>query len=443
MSRNFQFVLLLLFISISHFYSFETSKFYSCLTENRETTLSSHDEIYAIEEKLSESGKSFNSCKIHDVLVQFVWNISSAGENFNISCVIDKFRETVCSDYVSLPSADSFCTAKNIASGDIFSDTENDNSEKPKPLFVWLYAIGSVTVISVCSLLGIFILPLTKNSIYNTLLLFFLYLSVGTLTGNAVFHMLPKGFGNHNNIFSSAIVSIGIYSFYFLESLLENVFRSKVVTVDTKNFDKEEIGSCPNALKGSSSLDGNFEDYQECDMNSKKSCQHKASFFRYKQIKPIAWMITIADAMHNLIDGIAIGASFVISPVQGVTTSMAIFFEELPHELGDFAILLNAGMTFSQAAFFNFSSACFCYIGMAIGILLSLDVHNFDWIFALTGGVFIYIALAGMMPEAKEHAKLPQLASRPWFCFVVQNCGLLFGFVSMFLLARYEDVFHV
>ena len=70
-----------------------------------------------------------------------------------------------------------------------------------------------------------------------------------------------------------------------------------------------------------------------------------------KHIKPIAWMITIADAMHNLIDGMAIGASFVVSPMQGVTTSLAIFCEELPHELGDFAILLNAGMTFSQVCF--------------------------------------------------------------------------------------------
>ena len=282
MSRFVELLLLFLFICLSHSYSFEASHFHSCHTKSHETT--SHAEIFAIEEKLS--GKNYSSCQIHDTLVQLVWDISSAGEHFNVRCVIDKFREVVCSAPVfqSFPT-DSFCAAANTAS----VDTQNENDEKTKPLFVWLYSFGCVTLISVCSLLGIFILPLTKKSIYNKLLLFFLYLSVGTLTGNAVFHMLPKGFGNHDNIRASVVVSIGIYSFYFLESLLEKIFRSK--TEETKEeedceiFEKEEIPQCPNALMGSSSLEGSdsFEDYQECgEMNCKKQCQQqKPSFFRF------------------------------------------------------------------------------------------------------------------------------------------------------------------
>ena len=50
---------------------------------------------------------------------------------------------------------------------------------------------------------------------------------------------------------------------------------------------------------------------------------------------PVAWMIIIGDGLHNFIDGLAIGASFSTSTFDGVSTSLAIFCEELPHELGN------------------------------------------------------------------------------------------------------------
>ena len=55
---------------------------------------------------------------------------------------------------------------------------------------------------------------------------------------------------------------------------------------------------------------------------------------------------------------------------EGFSVSLAVFCEELPHELGDFAVLLNAGMSIKQAMFYNFLSACTCYVGLVIGILL-------------------------------------------------------------------------
>lgn len=51
-------------------------------------------------------------------------------------------------------------------------------------------------------------------------------------------------------------------------------------------------------------------------------------------IKTVAWMVTLSDALHNFIDGLAIGASFTVSIMTGFSTSIAIVCEEFPHELG-------------------------------------------------------------------------------------------------------------
>lgn len=64
---------------------------------------------------------------------------------------------------------------------------------------------------------------------------------------------------------------------------------------------------------------------------------------------------------------------------------------------GDFAVLLNAGMSYKMAMGFNFLSACSCYLGLVIGLLLGYTTSAVKWIYALAGGMFIYIALVDMV----------------------------------------------
>ena len=67
--------------------------------------------------------------------------------------------------------------------------------------------------------------------------------------------------------------------------------------------------------------------------------------------------------------------------------------------LGDFAILLNSGMSMRMALLCNFLSACTCYIGLIIGINIGELTSGGQWIFAIAGGMFLYIALADMVKD--------------------------------------------
>ncbi|KAM3842924.1 metal cation symporter ZIP14, partial [Diretmus argenteus] len=157
---------------------------------------------------------------------------------------------------------------------------------------------------------------------------------------------------------------------------------------------------------------------------------------RLSSIKTVAWMITLSDALHNFIDGLAIGASFTVSVLAGFSTSIAIVCEEFPHELGDFVILLNAGMSVPQAVFFNFLSAMSCYLGLTFGILLG-SAFAPNAIFAIAGGMFLYIALADMFPEMDNIMKEQEGTGNKVVFFLIQNAGLLSGFGIILLITFY------
>ncbi|GBO23924.1 Zinc transporter foi, partial [Araneus ventricosus] len=118
-----------------------------------------------------------------------------------------------------------------------------------------------------------------------------------------------------------------------------------------------------------------------------------------QSVSAVAWMVIMGDGLHNFCDGLAIGAAFASSDADGISTTVAVFCHELPHELGDFAMLLKTGMKVKQALFYNGLSSVLCFIGMLIGVSLG-NVHSAtNWVFAGTAGMFLYIALVDMLPE--------------------------------------------
>jgi zinc and cadmium transporter len=111
--------------------------------------------------------------------------------------------------------------------------------------------------------------------------------------------------------------------------------------------------------------------------------------------------IWFGDTLHNFIDGVAIGAAFLISIPTGVATATAVGLHELPQEFADFGLYIRAGFKNKTTLLLNFGSSLATLVG-AVGIYF-LGVGQADgfevYVLALTGGMFLYIALADLVPE--------------------------------------------
>ncbi|CAH8497811.1 unnamed protein product [Schistosoma turkestanicum] len=172
--------------------------------------------------------------------------------------------------------------------------------------------------------------------------------------------------------------------------------------------------------------------------------KHKSWQQRLRDLEPVGWMIFIGDGAHNFMDGLSIGVGFTQSISLGISLTLAVLCEELPHELGDIAVLLRSGLTVPLAMIFNFVSACTAYIGLFIGLSVG-DLNNVaPYVFAITGGFFMYIALADMLPEmrAMEDAKRIENGNC-WAMFFTNLAGLLFGFgciVTITLTSQYISI---
>lgn len=116
-----------------------------------------------------------------------------------------------------------------------------------------------------------------------------------------------------------------------------------------------------------------------------------------KTLSAVAWMVVMGDGLHNFTDGMAIGAAFSNSIAGGFSTAIAVFCHELPHELGDFAVLLKAGMSARKAVYYNILSSVLSLFGMILGIIVGETPEASAWIFACAAGMFIYISLVDMV----------------------------------------------
>lgn len=122
--------------------------------------------------------------------------------------------------------------------------------------------------------------------------------------------------------------------------------------------------------------------------------------------KTPAYLIVAGDTIHNLLDGIAIGAAFLISIPTGIVAAVAVAAHEIPQEIGDFGVLLKFGFSRKKVLVINALSALMSTVGALctfwIGSRADLPVGA---LLAITGGMFIYIAASDLIPLIHEESR--------------------------------------
>ncbi|XP_028393681.1 zinc transporter ZIP14-like isoform X3 [Dendronephthya gigantea] len=349
---------------------------------------------------------------------------------------------------------------------------KEEDTGKENPTRAWGFGFLFVTIISFGSLIGAFVVPMMGKPFYKKTLMCMVSLAVGVLGGSGIFHLIPSALGfpfddNDNSyLWKCAMIFAGLYLFLILECSMKLFIRFKDIRkmkhvasgVEAVPSDEKPAlnDSELHSIGISSGLNRHGQGHHygtpifPTVEGMKESSQSQAAHVLIEEtnnsektgkpaIATVAWMIIIGDGLHNFMDGLAIGASFSGSVVTGISTSLAVICEELPHELGDFAILLNSGLSYKKAMLANFLSACLCYIGLVMGLVLGYATHAVKYIFGIAGGMFIYISLVDMLPEALNmaHALSGNSKSKSVKMLLVVNFALIIGFFVMFILALY------
>jgi len=217
----------------------------------------------------------------------------------------------------------------------------------------YIYAFISVIIVSIVSFVGVFFLSLKEEALKKSIGIL-ISLAVGALLGDAFIHLIPETLEKFsNNTLAGFLIILGIIIFLMIEKFLH--------------------------------------------------WHHHENDLEIKHIHPVGKLILFTDGFHNLLDGIIIGASFLISIPIGIATTLAVILHEIPQEIGDFAVLIHSGYTKKRALWLNFLSALTAIIGLIIALIFGNIAETFTlWILPIAAGGFIYIAVADLIPELQK-----------------------------------------
>ncbi|MBC7081138.1 MAG: ZIP family metal transporter [Thermoplasmatales archaeon] len=243
---------------------------------------------------------------------------------------------------------------------------------------IWLYAISSVIIVSLISLIGLAVIWINDEKL-RKVLIYLVAFSAGGLFGGAFLHLLPEMVDRGFKSYYAIYIILGIIIYFLLEKII-----------------------C----------------WRHCHILPSDKHPHTLSF-----------MILFGDILHNLIDGLIIGASYMASLSLGVATTIAVILHEIPQEIGDFGSLLYGGFNKSKALLFNFLSALTAIFGTLLVLIIKND-SLIDILIPVTIGGFIYIAGSDLVPELHKESNLKKS--------FLQLLSLSAGIIIMYLLTLVE-----
>jgi zinc and cadmium transporter len=190
-------------------------------------------------------------------------------------------------------------------------------------------------------------------------------ISVGILLAAALLHSLPEAFempGTDPHVLFGVLLA-GLLGFFFLEKVA--------------------------LLRHSHHHEGDGHDHHH---------GHDA-----EEAGQSGWMILIGDGLHNFVDGVLIAAAFMVDFEVGVFTALAIVAHEIPQEIGDFIVLINAGFSRARALLYNLISGILSVLGGVLGYFF-LEKANaaMPYLLVIASSGFIYIAVSDLIPQMRR-----------------------------------------
>lgn len=242
---------------------------------------------------------------------------------------------------------------------------------------VWIYSLVAVVLVSLISLVGVFTLAWRRDKL-GEILLVLVSFAVGGLFGDAFIHLIPEAFELFGDKLTvSLLIVAGILLFFVLEK---------------------------------------FVRWRHCHVPTSENHPH-----------PVVFMNLIGDGVHNLIDGMIIAASFMVSFPIGLATSLAVILHEIPQEIGDFGVLVHGGLKVRQALLFNFGTALLAILGAVISLTVGPYIKDYAaYLMPLTAGGFIYMAGSDLIPTLHDQCD----PNESWKQFL----AIVFGLSIMVLL---------
>lgn len=214
-------------------------------------------------------------------------------------------------------------------------------------------------------------------------------LSVGVLLGTALLHVLPEAFESQVSPHRLFITLLAGLLFFFL-------------------LEKAELYRHGHHHEG----DGHEHHHH----------------FDADQAGRGGWSVLVGDSIHNFCDGIIIAAAFLADARLGLVTSLAIIAHEIPQEVGDYIVLLNAGFSRSKALFYNALSGLSSVVGGVLGYFVVGPWEAlFPYLLVAASSSFVYVAVADLLPQLQRRL--------PWRSTVAQLAWIGAG-LAIVVLAR-------
>lgn len=283
---------------------------------------------------------------------------------------------------------------------------------------VWFFSLVGSVAVGLSGIFPLLVIPIEAGAALKTeaggqRLKQLLSFAIGGLLGDVFLHLLPEAWalsgssaGKQNHYMTQGLwVIIGLLSFLFLEKMFPDQ--------DSCEDPVPPSGLCFNSTTSSSSV------FSGKAVESLKNGHHAESWKSSKpqislqegsnKIKTSGYLNLLANCIDNFTHGLAVAGSFLVSKKVGFLTTFAILLHEIPHEVGDFAILLRAGFDRWSAARMQLSTALVGVLGAGFALCTQSPKGTEDataWILPFTSGGFLYIALVNVVPDLLEESSV-------------------------------------